>query len=103
MSSNIRTVSPTGTLRELGKLIEQFDYNAFPVLESERLHGIVTKFDFPRAGQYMWRYSTIRARRVRTWKPQRFENWRVRKVTAAIQAQTASYCLPELQNSVSSR
>jgi CBS domain-containing protein len=53
MSSNIRTVSPTATLRELGRLIEQFDYNAFPVLDNERLHGIVTKFDFLRAGQYM--------------------------------------------------
>jgi CBS domain-containing protein len=49
MSSSIRSVSPTTTLRELGKLIERFDYNAFPVLDNERLLGIVTKFDFLRA------------------------------------------------------
>lgn len=49
MTGKVQSVSPTVTLGDLGKLIEQFDYNAFPVMAGEKLLGIVTKFDFMHA------------------------------------------------------
>jgi CBS domain-containing protein len=49
MSRKIQSLSPAATLADLGRLIEQFDYNTFPVLEGDRLVGVVTKFDFMRA------------------------------------------------------
>lgn len=49
MSREIHSIPPASTLRELGKLIERFDYNAFPVVDDEKLIGVVTKFDFMKA------------------------------------------------------
>jgi CBS domain-containing protein len=49
MSREIRSIPPASTLRELGRLIERFDYNAFPVVNGEKPIGVVTKFDFMKA------------------------------------------------------
>ena len=37
------------TLRDLEALFERYDFNAFPVMEGERIVGLVTKFDFLKA------------------------------------------------------
>ncbi len=49
MSTNVVSISPKQTLRELGELIETYDFNMIPVLDQGKLVGIVTKFDFLRA------------------------------------------------------
>jgi CBS domain-containing protein len=49
MSRNPRIVAPTLALRELEQLFETLDYNAFPVVDNDRLVGFVTKFDFLKA------------------------------------------------------
>jgi CBS domain-containing protein len=36
-------------MRELGAFFEQYDFNAFPVVENGKMMGIVSKFDFLRA------------------------------------------------------
>jgi CBS domain-containing protein len=46
MTHEVRTVSPETPAGELRKLFERYDYNCFPVLENDRLVGVVTKFDF---------------------------------------------------------
>jgi CBS domain-containing protein len=46
MTRNAKTVSRSVTLRELGHLFEQDDFNAYPVEEEARVVGLVTKFDF---------------------------------------------------------
>jgi CBS domain-containing protein len=48
MTHPVTTLSPQVTIGELEDLIERYDYNSFPVVENERLVGIVTKFDFLR-------------------------------------------------------
>jgi len=42
------TVAPRTTMRELEELFENHDFNSFPVVEKEKMLGIVTKFDFLR-------------------------------------------------------
>jgi CBS domain-containing protein len=49
MTSPVRTVTRQVTMRELEGLFEEYDFNAFPVVEDGKLLGIVTKFDFLRA------------------------------------------------------
>ena len=46
MTRNARTVSQSVTLRELGRLFEKDDFNAYPVEEGARIVGLVSKFDF---------------------------------------------------------
>jgi CBS domain-containing protein len=46
MTKNVKTVPPTMTLRELGQLFDQNDFNSFPVLDGDELLGLVTKLDF---------------------------------------------------------
>lgn len=46
MTHEVRTVTSHTTAGELRKLFEQYDYNCFPVLEEDKLVGVVTKFDF---------------------------------------------------------
>lgn len=49
MTQPVTTVAPDVTLAELEALFERYDYNSFPVVQDDRLAGIVTKFDFLRA------------------------------------------------------
>jgi CBS domain-containing protein len=48
MTRPVVTLSPQATAGELEALFERYDYNSFPVVENDRLVGIVTKFDFLR-------------------------------------------------------
>jgi CBS domain-containing protein len=48
MTRPVTVLSPQATVGELEDLIERYDYNSFPVVENDRLVGIVTKFDFLR-------------------------------------------------------
>ena len=57
------------TMRELGELFEKHDFNAFPVVEDEKVLGIVSKFDFLRAfaftsSQIVPHYNELMARPV---------------------------------------
>ena len=56
MTSKVYTVERKLTMRELEQLFEKHDFNAFPVVEDQRLLGIVTKFDFIR----VFAFSTTR-------------------------------------------
>jgi CBS domain-containing protein len=49
MTHQVDTVTRQVTLRGLGELFEQRDFNTFPVVEDGTLLGVVTKFDFLRA------------------------------------------------------
>jgi CBS domain-containing protein len=49
MTTTVRTVERTVTMRQLEALFAEHDFNAFPVVEDGRVIGIVTKFDFIRA------------------------------------------------------
>jgi CBS domain-containing protein len=49
MTRAIVTVTRQITMRELEALFEKHDFNSFPVVEEDRMLGIVTKFDFLRA------------------------------------------------------
>jgi CBS domain-containing protein len=69
MTRSVRTVAPRVTMRELEVLSEQHDFNAFPVVEGEKVLGIVTKFDFLQAfafttGQMVPDYDTLMNRPV---------------------------------------
>jgi CBS domain-containing protein len=46
MTLDVRTVSPSLTLRELEDLFERDDFNAYPVEEDSQTVGLVSKFDF---------------------------------------------------------
>lgn len=46
MTRTVKTVSRDTTIRELQRMFEQADFNAFPVSENEDIVGLVTKFDF---------------------------------------------------------
>ena len=65
----VRTVTRQTTMRELGALFEKYDFNSFPVVEEEKMLGIVTKFDFLRAfafttGQMLPHYDELMRRPV---------------------------------------
>ena len=49
MTRDVVVVAPQLTLRELEGMFAARDFNAFPVVEHDRLVGIVTKFDFLKA------------------------------------------------------
>jgi CBS domain-containing protein len=49
MTRQVKTVTRETTLRELEALFEEHDFNAFPVMEGNKLVGFVTKFDFLKA------------------------------------------------------
>jgi CBS domain-containing protein len=46
MTQDVKTVTRGVTLRELGELFEQDDFNAYPVEENSQVVGLVSKFDF---------------------------------------------------------
>ena len=45
MTRTVVTVNRQTTMRELGALFEHYDFNAFPVVEDDKMLGIVSKFD----------------------------------------------------------
>lgn len=49
MTTDVVSLGPYSTLREAGELFDRFDFNSIPVLKSEKLIGIFSKFDFMRA------------------------------------------------------
>ncbi len=49
MTRTVVTVIRQTTMRELAALFDKHDFNAFPVVEDEKLLGIISKFDFLRA------------------------------------------------------
>ena len=69
MTRAVTTVARQTTMRELEKLFEKHDFNSFPVVEDEKMLGIVTKFDFLRAfafttGQMVPHYDELMRRPV---------------------------------------
>jgi CBS-domain-containing membrane protein len=46
MTRTVKTVGRDTTMRELQRMFEQTDFNAFPVHENDDIVGLVTKFDF---------------------------------------------------------
>jgi CBS domain-containing protein len=69
MTRSVKTVTAQVTMRELEELFEQYDFNAFPVVEGEKVLGIITKFDFLRAfafttGQMVPHYDELMNRLV---------------------------------------
>jgi CBS-domain-containing membrane protein len=70
MSVAIETVRSDTSLGELDLLFRKHDFNAFPVVESGRMVGLVTKFDFLKSfvfttTQLVPHYDEIMQRRVR--------------------------------------
>ena len=45
MTRNVKTVTRSVTLRELGDLFEKDDFNTYPVEENEQVVGLVSKYD----------------------------------------------------------
>ena len=45
MTREVKTVTRSVTLRELGDLFEKDDFNAYPVEENAQVVGVVSKFD----------------------------------------------------------
>jgi CBS domain-containing protein len=69
MTRAVTTVTRQTTIRELEALIEKHDFNSFPVVEEEKMLGIVTKFDFLRAfafttGQMVPEYDKLMRRQI---------------------------------------
>jgi CBS domain-containing protein len=69
MTRTVVTVNRQMRIRELGALFEQHDFNAFPVVEDNKMLGIVSKFDFLRifaftSSQMMPHYDELMSRRV---------------------------------------
>lgn len=46
MTRTVKTVARETTMRELERMFEEGDFNAFPVRDNEDIVGLVTKFDF---------------------------------------------------------
>ena len=46
MTQTVKTVGRDTTMRELQRMFEQTDFNAFPVRDNDDIVGLVTKFDF---------------------------------------------------------
>jgi CBS-domain-containing membrane protein len=46
MTRDVKTVTRSVTLRELGDLFEEDDFNAYPVDENAQVLGVVSKFDY---------------------------------------------------------
>jgi CBS domain-containing protein len=46
MTRTVKTVGRDVTMRELQRMFDEADFNAFPVCEADEIVGLVTKFDF---------------------------------------------------------
>ncbi len=69
MTRSVVTVNRQTTMRELGALFEKHDFNAFPVVEDNKMFGIVSKFDFLRvfastSSQMVPHYNELMSRAV---------------------------------------
>jgi CBS domain-containing protein len=69
MTRAVTTVTRRTTMRELEALFEKHDFNSFPVVEKEKMLGVVTKLDFLRAfafttGQMVPQYDELMRRPV---------------------------------------
>jgi len=69
MTPTVLTVERQTTIRQLGMLFEEHDFNAFPVMEDGKVLGLVTKFDFLRifaftSSQMVPHYDDLMNRRV---------------------------------------
>ena len=69
MTRSVVTVNRQTTIRELGALFEKHDFNAFPVVENDKMLGIVSKFDFLRifaftSNEMVPHYNELMNRRV---------------------------------------
>ena len=69
MTPTVLTVERQTTIRQLGMLFEEHDFNAFPVMEDGKVLGLVTKFDFLRtfaftSSQMVPHYDELMSRRV---------------------------------------
>lgn len=69
MTSNVKTVEPGTTMAQLEALFDQTDFNAFPVVENEKMVGLVSKFDFLKAfafteTQMLPHYDELMSRKV---------------------------------------
>jgi CBS domain-containing protein len=69
MTPTVVTVERQTTIRQLGLLFEEHDFNAFPVMEDGKVLGLVTKFDFLRtfaftSSQMVPHYDDLMSRRV---------------------------------------
>ena len=69
MTATVVTVERQTTIRQLGMLFEEHDFNAFPVMEDGKVLGLVTKFDFLRtfaftSSQMVPHYDDLMSRRV---------------------------------------
>jgi len=49
MTKDVKTVTADLNLHDLEALFDRYDFNAFPVMDGERVAGLVTKFDFLKA------------------------------------------------------
>jgi len=69
MTPTVITVERQTTIRQLGRLFEEHDFNAFPVVQDGKVLGLVTKFDFLRtfaftSSQMVPHYDDLMSRRV---------------------------------------
>ena len=49
MTREVVTVSPKTDLKKLKEMFEQYDFNSFPVVDRDRVVGVVSKLDLLRA------------------------------------------------------
>ncbi|MCG7840740.1 MAG: CBS domain-containing protein [Methanomassiliicoccales archaeon] len=49
MTKEVVTVSPDTDLKKLKEMFEQYDFNSFPVLDGQKMVGVVSKLDLLRA------------------------------------------------------
>ncbi|MBI3796311.1 MAG: CBS domain-containing protein [Deltaproteobacteria bacterium] len=69
MTHPVKTVTRQTSMRELEELFGRHDFNAFPVVEEEKMIGLVTKFDFLKTfafttGQMLPHYNELMSRTV---------------------------------------
>jgi CBS domain-containing protein len=69
MTPTVITVERQTTIRQLGALFEQHDFNALPVMEDGKILGLVSKFDFLHtfaftSSQMVPQYDDLMSRRV---------------------------------------
>lgn len=49
MVTKVISISPDATLRDASKIFDKHDFNSLPVLDGDKLVGLVSKFDFMHA------------------------------------------------------
>lgn len=69
MTRTVKTVGRDTTMRELQRMFDEVDFNAFPVRENDDIVGLVTKFDFLKCfaftpGRMVPSYDDLLSRRV---------------------------------------